>query len=137
MSIFNLDNYEGAESISLDTDNKKSPQFVVEGLPIACPWPWVADVGIQMIIINPVYYQNWIGCPGGGEFGSVPANNAICPWVFKTNLLEETLTELKENRVTFSTLETLNDIDTFEDLIASKFYQSNLELQKKLKQLHD
>jgi hypothetical protein len=31
VSIFNLDNYEGAESISLDTDNKKSPQFVVEG----------------------------------------------------------------------------------------------------------
>lgn len=58
------------------------------------------------------------------------------PWS-QDNLLEETLSELKEKRVTFSTLETLNDIDTFEDLIASKFYQSNLELQKKLKQLHD
>ncbi|WP_158844778.1 TIGR04282 family arsenosugar biosynthesis glycosyltransferase [Algibacter sp. L1A34] len=58
------------------------------------------------------------------------------PWS-QDNLLKETLSQLKENRVTFSTLETLNDIDTFEDLIASKFYQSNLELQKKLKQLHD
>ena len=58
------------------------------------------------------------------------------PWS-QNNLLEETLSELKENRVSFSTLETLNDIDTFEDLIASKFYQSNTELQEKLKQLHD
>lgn len=58
------------------------------------------------------------------------------PWS-QDNLLEETLAELKQNRVTFSTLETLNDIDTFEDLIASKFYQSNIKLQEKLKQLHD
>ena len=58
------------------------------------------------------------------------------PWS-QDNLLEETLSELKENRVSFSTLETLNDIDTFEDLVASKFYQSNTELQEKLKQLHD
>ena len=58
------------------------------------------------------------------------------PWS-QDNLLEETLSELKENRVTFSTLETLNDIDTFEDLVASKFYQYNTELQEKLKQLHD
>lgn len=58
------------------------------------------------------------------------------PWS-KTNLFEITLKELKENQVTFTTLETLNDIDTFEDLIASKFYQSNTELQRKIKQLHD
>jgi len=58
------------------------------------------------------------------------------PWS-QDNLLTETLEELKENRVTFSTLETLNDIDTFEDLVASKFYQSNTELQEKIKQLHD
>lgn len=58
------------------------------------------------------------------------------PWS-KTNLLEETLSELKENGVTFTTLDTLNDIDTYEDLIASKFYQSNIELQEKIKQLHD
>lgn len=58
------------------------------------------------------------------------------PWS-KTNLLEETLNELEENNVAFTTLETLNDIDTFEDLEASHFYQSNLELQEKIKQLHD
>ncbi|AJR02535.1 TIGR04282 family arsenosugar biosynthesis glycosyltransferase [Siansivirga zeaxanthinifaciens] len=56
------------------------------------------------------------------------------PWS-QTNLLQETLHELKENLVTFTTLETLNDIDTFEDLIASKFYQSNIDLQEKIKNL--
>ena len=58
------------------------------------------------------------------------------PWS-QTNLLEETLSELKENGVTFTTLDILNDIDTYEDLIASKFYQDNIELQEKIKQLHD
>ena len=58
------------------------------------------------------------------------------PWS-QTHLLEETLSELKENQVTFSTLDTLNDIDTYEDLIASKFYKSNIALQEKIKQLHD
>jgi len=58
------------------------------------------------------------------------------PWS-EIHLLEETLSELKENGVTFTTLDTLNDIDTYEDLIASKFYQSSIELQEKIKQLHD
>ena len=58
------------------------------------------------------------------------------PWS-DTQLLKETLKELKENCVTFTTLDTLNDIDTYEDLIASKFYQSNIKLQEKIKQLHD
>lgn len=58
------------------------------------------------------------------------------PWS-QTTLLRETLKELKENQVTFTTLDTLNDIDTYEDLIASKFYQSNIKLQEKIKELHD
>ncbi|MFV9550026.1 TIGR04282 family arsenosugar biosynthesis glycosyltransferase [Algibacter sp. PT7-4] len=58
------------------------------------------------------------------------------PWS-QTYLLKETLKEVKENNITFTTLDTLNDIDTYEDLIASKFYQSNTELQEKIKQLHD
>ncbi|WP_308990923.1 TIGR04282 family arsenosugar biosynthesis glycosyltransferase [Mariniflexile litorale] len=52
-------------------------------------------------------------------------------------LLEETLTDLEENNILFTTLETLNDIDTYEDLIASKAYQSNLDLQHHIKKLHD
>lgn len=58
------------------------------------------------------------------------------PWS-QTHLLEETLQELNKKQVTFTTLDTLNDIDTYEDLIASKFYQSNIQLQEKIKQLHD
>lgn len=58
------------------------------------------------------------------------------PWS-QDRLLKETLNELKENSITFSTLETLNDIDTFEDLAASSFYKNNIKLQEKIKQLHD
>lgn len=58
------------------------------------------------------------------------------PWS-QSHLLTETLSELKENNKRFTTLETLNDIDTFEDLIASNFYKSNIELQHKIKQLND
>ena len=47
------------------------------------------------------------------------------------------ISELKKNNVTFTTLDTLNDIDTFEDLVDSKFYQNNINLQEKIKQLHD
>ncbi|WP_100610086.1 TIGR04282 family arsenosugar biosynthesis glycosyltransferase [Confluentibacter lentus] len=36
-----------------------------------------------------------------------------------SNLLEETLSELRENNIKFTTLETLNDIDTYDDLITS------------------
>ncbi|WP_299338779.1 TIGR04282 family arsenosugar biosynthesis glycosyltransferase [uncultured Psychroserpens sp.] len=58
------------------------------------------------------------------------------PWS-QSHLLSETLSELKENNTTFTTLVTLNDIDTFEDLIASGFYKNNIELQRKIKQLND
>ncbi|WP_186525823.1 TIGR04282 family arsenosugar biosynthesis glycosyltransferase [Seonamhaeicola sediminis] len=58
------------------------------------------------------------------------------PWS-QPNLLEETLQELSAKAITFSILETLNDIDTFEDLITSNFYKSNIELQEKIKQLND
>jgi len=54
-----------------------------------------------------------------------------------TNLLEETLKDLDEKHLVFTTLETLNDIDTFEDLTVSKAYQANLELQQKINKLHD
>ena len=58
------------------------------------------------------------------------------PWS-QSNLLEQTLQELHNNKVTVSTLETLNDIDTYEDLIASDFYKSNKKLQEKIQQLND
>lgn len=58
------------------------------------------------------------------------------PWS-ASNLLDVTLEELKQNNISYTLLEPLNDIDTFEDLITSDFYKSNKELQKKIKQLHD
>lgn len=58
------------------------------------------------------------------------------PWS-QSNLLEQTLHELHKNDITVSILDTLNDIDTYEDLIASDFYKSNLKLQEKIQQFND
>ncbi|WP_179318213.1 TIGR04282 family arsenosugar biosynthesis glycosyltransferase [Winogradskyella helgolandensis] len=58
------------------------------------------------------------------------------PWS-QPKLLELTLQELHNNDISVGTLDTLNDIDTYEDLIASDFYKSNLKLQEKIQQLND
>ncbi|GAA3636373.1 TIGR04282 family arsenosugar biosynthesis glycosyltransferase [Flavivirga jejuensis] len=56
------------------------------------------------------------------------------PWS-ESHLLEVTLKELDQENIVYTLLEALNDIDTFEDLLASEFYKSNLALQEKIKQL--
>ena len=58
------------------------------------------------------------------------------PWS-QSHLLDVSLNELNKNNVGFSLLEILNDIDTYEDLIASNFYKNNNDLQQKIKQLND
>ncbi|WP_203255900.1 TIGR04282 family arsenosugar biosynthesis glycosyltransferase [Hyunsoonleella ulvae] len=58
------------------------------------------------------------------------------PWS-KPDLFENTIKELQSKNINYSILETLNDIDTFEDLVTSKFYKNNLELQDKIKQLNN
>lgn len=58
------------------------------------------------------------------------------PWS-QSNLLEITSEELKQNNISFTLLKPLNDIDTFEDLITSAFYKSNIELQQRIQQLND
>lgn len=50
------------------------------------------------------------------------------PWS-QSALLDVTLQELSEQQVSISLLESLNDIDTFEDLIQSDFYKNNKEIQ--------
>ena len=45
--------------------------------------------------------------------------------------------ELKQKNINFKLLETLNDIDTFEDLEASAFYKNNAKLQTRIQQLND
>ncbi|WP_431156648.1 TIGR04282 family arsenosugar biosynthesis glycosyltransferase [Winogradskyella poriferorum] len=58
------------------------------------------------------------------------------PWS-KPNLLVTTLTELKVSNYSYHLLKTLNDIDTYEDLIVSDFYKNNATLQEKIQQLND
>jgi rSAM/selenodomain-associated transferase 1 len=58
------------------------------------------------------------------------------PWS-QPQLLKITTAELKKNLIPFSLLETLNDIDNYEDLITSNFYKNNLELQEKIKKFHE
>ena len=67
--------------------------------------------------------------------------NALHPMIFtnkpwsQPNLINSTLNELEINNIGFSLIETLNDIDTFEDLIASEFYKKNKLLQEKFSHL--
>lgn len=58
------------------------------------------------------------------------------PWS-QSDLLEVTLNELNQIGIKTGILDTLNDIDTYEDLIASDFYKSNKKLQEKIQQLND
>ena len=58
------------------------------------------------------------------------------PWS-QPSLFNETLQELQNNQTSVGILDTLNDIDTYEDLIASDFYKKNLKLQEKIQQLND
>ncbi len=58
------------------------------------------------------------------------------PWS-QSNLLEDTLKELQLKNITHTLLRPLNDIDTFEDLEASDFYNSNKNLKQKIEQLND
>ena len=51
------------------------------------------------------------------------------PWS-QSNLLEVTLEEISEQGKSVALLETMNDIDTFEDLVNSDFYQTNAVAQE-------
>ena len=50
------------------------------------------------------------------------------PWS-QSSLLDVTLQELSEQETSVSLLTPLNDIDTFEDLVASDFYKTNKHIQ--------
>ena len=58
------------------------------------------------------------------------------PWS-ESNLLAETIKEIKQKVVSYDLLEPLNDIDTYEDLQTSTFFKTNKKLQQRIKQLHD
>jgi len=69
---------------------------------------------------------------GQSKMNTAPFENK--PWS-QSNLLKTTLAELTTNKLTFSLLQNLNDIDTFEDLIASNFYKKNQHIQLMTKQI--
>ncbi|MDH7911872.1 TIGR04282 family arsenosugar biosynthesis glycosyltransferase [Winogradskyella sp. SYSU M77433] len=58
------------------------------------------------------------------------------PWS-QPSLLKTTLQELHNLNISVGILDVLNDIDTYEDLIASDFYKNNKKLQEKIQQLND
>ncbi|MBT8303933.1 MAG: TIGR04282 family arsenosugar biosynthesis glycosyltransferase [Bacteroidia bacterium] len=58
------------------------------------------------------------------------------PWS-QSSLLEVTLKELDDKKISYELLKPLNDIDTYEDLVASNFYKSNKSLIKRIDQLND
>ena len=58
------------------------------------------------------------------------------PWS-QSNLLEVTLKELEQKNISYGLLKPLNDIDTFEDLESSNFYNSNEKLKQRIQQLND
>ena len=58
------------------------------------------------------------------------------PWS-QPSLLKGTLQELHNLNISVGILGTLNDIDTYEDLITSDFYKNNKKLQEKIQQLND
>lgn len=55
------------------------------------------------------------------------------PWS-QSELLDVSLNQLKKQKVSVGLIETLNDIDTFEDLIASDFYNKNPKIQQIIQQ---
>ena len=55
------------------------------------------------------------------------------PWS-QSELLAVTLGQLNEQQQKVGQIETLNDIDTFEDLIASDFYKENPKIQQIIQQ---
>ena len=95
----------------------------------------IIETGISSLKKNDVVFGP---AEDGGYYliGMSKMNTSIFknkPWS-KNNLLEVTLQELKAQSQSFGLIETLNDIDTFEDLIASDFYKNNLRIQEIVQQ---
>lgn len=91
----------------------------------------IIDSGFDTLQNNDVVFGP---AEDGGYYliGMSKMNTAIFenkPWS-QSELLAVTLTQLKEQPQSVGFIETLNDIDTFEDLIASDFYKKNPKIQQ-------
>ncbi|ALJ05064.1 hypothetical protein APS56_07955 [Pseudalgibacter alginicilyticus] len=109
-------------------------------------------IGSDLPDINSKHIQNGLNALNDNEVVFGPAEdggyyliglNKLYPFIFEnkpwsqTHLLKDTLHELQQKNIPYSLLQTLNDIDTFEDLKASNFYHSNETLKKRIQQLND
>jgi rSAM/selenodomain-associated transferase 1 len=96
------------------------------------------ESGLQKLNVNKVVFGP---AEDGGYYLIGLSELETCvfenkPWS-QSDLLEVTLNELNQIGIKTGILDTLNDIDTYEDLIASDFYKSNKKLQEKIQQLND
>lgn len=91
----------------------------------------IIEAGFDQLKINEIVFGP---AEDGGYYllGMSEMNSSIFenkPWS-QSNLLEVTLEEISEQEKTVGILETMNDIDTFEDLVNSDFYQTNSVAQE-------
>jgi rSAM/selenodomain-associated transferase 1 len=91
----------------------------------------IIDSGFENLVNNDTVFGP---AEDGGYYliGLSKMNTSIFenkPWS-QPELLEATLTQLKEQQQSVGFIETLNDIDTFEDLIASDFYKKNPKIKE-------
>ena len=96
----------------------------------------VIEVGFEQLNSNDVVFGP---ADDGGYYllGMSQMTTSIFeskPWSQST-LLDVTLQELSEQQKSVELLPPLNDIDTFEDLIASNFYQTNERAQEIVQQV--
>ena len=95
----------------------------------------IIDIGFDALTNNDIVFGP---AEDGGYYliGMSKMNTSIFenkPWS-QSELLAVTLDQLKEQQQKVGLIETLNDIDTFEDLIASDFYKENPKIQQIIQQ---
>lgn len=95
----------------------------------------IIDTGFKKLNNNDVVFGP---AEDGGYYliGMSKMNTSVFenkPWS-QSELLDVTLGELKEQQQKIGQIKTLNDIDTFEDLIASDFYTENPKIQQIIQQ---
>ena len=95
----------------------------------------IIDTGFDTLTNNDIVFGP---AEDGGYYliGMSKMNTSIFenkPWS-QSELLTVTLAQLKEQQQKVGFIETLNDIDTFEDLIASDFYKKSSKIQEIIQQ---
>jgi len=91
----------------------------------------IIESGFEKLTTNDVVFGP---AEDGGYYliGLSKMNTSIFedkPWS-QSDLLTVTLAQLEKQQQSIGFIETLNDIDTFEDLIASDFYKKNPKIQE-------